>query len=296
MNPFLLYPAPPGSVKFRTPDGVFFITPEGQDAVDPQLLRRIDDCFRHGRLLKDTRSTTAALTSLSPQGTSVFLKRTNNKGFVFSLKYLFRCARVFRAARSAVFLEELGIRTPKVLLAGERRHGFVLKAGYLATSTVPGIHSAAWLLRETDAPEAVLESFLAYAADSTAKLHAGRIEHGDLKAINFYFTGEWSPETGYGIWDLDSVRRYRRAVPEERVDKELSRVVFSTHLATEKNPHFTEALRSPEYLSRRLTELYGKAAGPSQYVPSSESVLRHALARLEYLKIHPYKPSGTELL
>lgn len=296
MNPFLVYPTLPGSVKYRTPDGVFFISPEGQDTVDPHLLRRIDDCFERGVLLKDTRSTTAALAAVSDSGTPVFLKRTNNKGFAFTLKYLFRCARVFRAAKAAACLEELGIRTPKVLLAGERRSGFVLRAGYLATTTAPGIHSVTWLLRETDAPQAVLESFLAYAAESTVRLHAGRIEHGDLKTINFYFTGPWHPETPYGIWDLDSVRRHRKAVPAERVEKELARVVFSTHLAAEKNPCFSEALRAPEYLSQRLTELYRKSAAPSQYVPQPEAVFRHALARLEYLKIHPYKPSGTELL
>ena len=296
MNPFLLCPAPPGSVRFRTPGGVFFITSEGQGRVDPLLLSRIDDCFRKGLLLKDTRSTTAVLTALSPQGAPVFLKRTNNKGFVFSLKYLFRRARVFRAAQAAFLLEELGIRTPKVLLAGERRCGLVLEAGYLATDTAPEIHSADWLLRKTDEPEAVLESFLAYAADSTARLHAGRIEHGDLKAINFYFTGQWSPETRYGIWDLDSVRRYPGPVPAERVEKELSRVVFSTHLSAEKNPHFPPPLRAPESLCRRLSDLYRRAAGPSQYTPAPESVLRHALARLEYLKIHPYKPSRTESL
>lgn len=295
MNPFLVYPAPSGSVKFRTPDGIFFITPEGRELVNPRLLRRIDDCFRRGVLLKDTRSTTAALAAVSHRGTPVFLKRMNNKGLVFTLKYLFRCARVFRAARAAALLEELGIRTPKVLLAGERRRGLILQSGYLATTTAPDIHSVAWLFRETGAPEAVLESFLAYAAESTARLHAGRIEHGDLKAINFYFTGQWGPETGYGIWDLDSVRRYRKAVPAERVDKELARVVFSTHLAAENNPCFPEELRSPEYLSRRLAELYRKAARPSQYAPEPEAVLHHAAARLEYLRIHPYKPSKTEL-
>ena len=296
MNPFLVYPALPGSVKFRTPDGVYFITPEGRDSVNPRLLRRIDDCFQRGVLLKDSRSTTAALAAVSHRGTPVFLKRTNNKGLVFTLKYLFRCSRVFRAAKAAECLEKLGIRTPKVLLAGERRRGLILQAGYLATTTAPGIHSVAWLLRETGVPEIVLESFLAYAAESTAKLHAGRVEHGDLKAINFYFTGQWGPETEYGIWDLDSVRRHRKPVPAERVDKELAHVVFSTHLSAENNPCFPESLRAPEYLSRRLAELYRRAAAPGQYAPDPSAILRHALARLEYLRIHPYKPSRTELL
>ena len=296
MNPFLIYPDLPGSVKFRTPDGVYFITPEGRDCVNPRLLRRIDSCFERGVLLKDSRSTTAALAAVSHKGTPVFLKRTNNKGLIFSLKYLFRYSRVFRAAVAAFRLEELGIRTPRVLLAGERRRGLILKAGYLATTTAPEIHSVAWLLRETGAPEAVLESFLAYAAESTAKLHAGRIEHGDLKAINFYFTGQWGPETEYGIWDLDSVRRHRSGVPAERIEKELARVVFSTHLSAENNPCFPKSICSVEYIAHRLTELYRRAAGPNGGKPGEEAVLRHAVARLEYLKIHPYKPSKTELL
>ena len=264
--------------------------------MNPHLLRRIDSCFERGVLLKDTRSTTAALAAISHKDSPVFLKRTNNKGLVFSLKYLFRCARVFRAAKAAVRLEEQGIRTPKVLLAGERRRGLILVSGYLATTTAPGIHSVAWLLRETGAPEAVLESFLAYAAKSTAKLHSGGIEHGDLKAVNFYFTGQWGPETDYGIWDLDSVRYHRNGVPVERIEKELARIVFSTHLSAGNNPCFPEELRTPEYIAHRLTELYQRAAGPRGSLPSEESVLRHAHARLEYLKIHPYKPSRTELL
>ena len=298
MNPLIIYPALSGAVKFRTPDGVYFITPAGRDVVNPRLLRRIDGCFQRGLLLKDTRSTTAALAAVSHRGTPVFLKRTNNKGLVFTLKYLFRCARVFRAANAAACLEELGIRTPKVLLVGERRSGLILRAGYVATTTDPEIHSVSRLLRETGVPEAVLESFLAYAAESTARLHAGRIEHGDLKVVNFYYTGQWGPETLYGIWDLDSVRRYRKAVPTERVDKELGRVVFSTHLAAEKNPCFPKELHAPEYLSERLAELYRAAAGPGRYAPESSAVLYHAQARLEYLKIHPYKtpPPGIEQL
>lgn len=295
MNPFLMYPVLPGSVKFRTPDGVFFITPEGRDCVNPRLLRRIDSCFERGVLLKDTRSTTAALAAVSHKGTPVFLKRTNNKGLIFSLKYLFRCSRVFRAARAAFRLDELGIRTPRVLLAGERRRGLILKAGYLVTTTAPEIHSVAWLLRETGAPEAVLESFLAYAAESTARLHAGGLEHGDLKTINFYFTGQWGPETEYGIWDLDSVRCHKSGVPLERIEKELARVVFSTHLSAGNNPCFSKEICSPEYIAHRLTELYRQTAGPGVGKPEEEAVLRHAVDRLEYLKIHPYKPSKTEL-
>ena len=283
------YPKLPGAVRLKS-DGFFFcVMPCAKDRFDPRDLAKIDTFFTRGVILKNSRTSTAALAEIAEDGVSVFLKRCNNKGLRFTLRYLFRPARVFRAAQAAELLKAAGVRTPEVLLVGERRSGPILKAGYLVTSTAPDIRSVDQLLRETTVPEIFLESLLAQAAELTALLHRNRIEHGDLKIVNFYHIGRWTPKSQFGIWDLDSVRCYRNAVPRRRVERELSRIVFSTHLASLLNPVFPENLRSVRDLSERLARLYLAHLPPGLPHPDPARIEFYAEKRLAYRRKHPYE-------
>lgn len=282
------YPELPGAVRLQSGDSFFCIMPGGRDRVDPRNLAKIDTFFTHGVILKNSRTSTAALAEIGGDGEPVFLKRCNNKGLRFTLRYLFRPARVFRAAKAADLLKKAGVRTPEVLLVGERRNGPILKAGYLVTATAPDIQSADQLLRETSVPELFLESFLKQAAEMTVLLHRNRLEHGDLKLVNFYHTGRWTPQSRFGIWDLDSVRCHTSAVPRTRVERELSRIVFSICLTSLFNHAFPETLRSCKMLSGRLTDLYLSYLPEGLPRPDPAQVEIHAEKRLEYRKKHPY--------
>ncbi len=290
MSFFLKYPALKNAVRMKTDHGTFFITEHGKDLIDPRDVPKINAFFEHGVILKNSATTTAALAAFSPDGDPMFLKRCNNKGFRFTMRYLFRCARVFRAAYAAEMLEKAGVPTPKVLLAGEKRRGLLLKAGFLVTSSSSDIRAVAQLIRETGVPELCLEAFLAQAAEMTVRLHRNSIEHGDLKIVNFYHQG---PDMDFGIWDLDSVRFHKNGVPLSRVERELSRIIFSLHLSAKSNPAFPEELYSCRNLTDRLAALYRKEAEAySLPLPDPEKVFLLAEQKLEYLKRHPYRQTG----
>lgn len=186
-----------------------------------RLLKNFDSVLAGGKILKDSPTTTATLAECG--GQMLFLKRTNNKNWKFTLRYLFRSARPFRSARAAEKFSQLGIPTPPVIAAGECRCGLILKCGYLITGTEPGICGMNQAIREAADPVGEMSVFLKKAAVMMAALHRNRVIHGDLKLCNFYRGGNGEP----GIWDLDSVRIYRSRVPLREVEKELTRLIAS---------------------------------------------------------------------
>ncbi len=70
-------------------------------------------------VMKDSPTTKAGISLLPGTDIPIFWKRNNNKGLSFTLRYLFRPARVFRAASAAERFHAIGIATPRVLAAGE---------------------------------------------------------------------------------------------------------------------------------------------------------------------------------
>lgn len=199
-----------------------FVVPEDCFSEDLLLLlKNFETALRDGKILKNSRTTTAAL--VNHAGQNLFLKRTNNKNWKFTVRYLLRSARAFRSARAAEKFRQIGIPTPPVVAAGERRSGLILKCGYLITGTEPGISGMSSVIMASADPVAEMSSFLKKAAAMMAKLHQNHVVHGDLKLCNFYRGENGEP----GIWDLDSVRIYRNRVPQREIEKELTRLVAS---------------------------------------------------------------------
>lgn len=268
-----------GATVFRSGGAVFVVAAKYRDPEFLDLLRTFDSVLERSIILKDSPTTTAGLAAFSPDGQPVFLKRTNNKGLRFTLRYLFRPARAFRSARAASDLEELGLTTPAVLAAGERRTGPVLRAGYLVTASSDRVRGMEKIAAEVENPPEMLDSFFSYAASAMAKIHGAGIIHGDLKISNFYCDGTWSPnEARYGIWDLDSIRRYPAGVPRRLIEKELGRLIASCLMTLDGDPRTPDSFFSPLRLARRLAELYVRNPGiPLQ--PDAESVAGFARER-----------------
>ncbi|MBR3709107.1 MAG: hypothetical protein IKM17_08865, partial [Lentisphaeria bacterium] len=185
------------------------------------LLKNFDQTLSGGKILKNSPTTTAALVDCA--GQNLFLKRTNNKNWKFTLRYLFRSARAFRSAASAAKLAQLGIPTPPVIAAGERRCGLILKCGYLVTGSENGICGMDRAIMASANPLETMADFLEKAADMMALLHRNNVLHGDLKLCNFYRAGNGEP----GIWDLDSMKIYRKQVPLRKIETEITRLLAS---------------------------------------------------------------------
>ena len=150
------------AVRLKTDDGADFIILDGK--LDTSALSDTDGVLSRSELFKDTATTRAGLSSgLYLDGAKVFVKRTNNKDFKFTCKYLFRPARVFRAMLGAALLESLQIETPRVLACGEKRSFLRLDWGCIVTSTSPGITGVNKLVRTVPDVEKFTRRFLSYA-------------------------------------------------------------------------------------------------------------------------------------
>ena len=253
------------------------ITKSGKSSLPVSTFRSedLDSMLKNGVSLKDSPTTTAALVRFPGSDTEYFLKRNNNKGFRFTCRYLFRKARVFHAAKMAEVFENLKIRTPKVYMAAEKKTGLYLHAGYILTEKINAT-SIDKILLNADDKDAAMKTFLLWAAKTITKLHRAGIVHGDLKLINFYCDGDWrNSENSFGIWDLDSVRIRKKAIPKD-VDREISRIFFTL-------AYYFSELNDCDKIKERCREfcaLYHEVA-PDLYPPSLDNVMCYIRKRLK---------------
>ena len=153
----------------------------------------------------------------------MFAKRTNNKGLKFTLRYLFRPARAFRAARAADRLFRAGIETPAVLAVGERRFCRILLGGYLVNELKRDVTEAYHVLLNAKDPKACVSEIMEKAGRLLASIHLQHVIHRDFKLANVYFRKDGT----CGVWDLDGARIYPSSVPQSLMMVDLSRLTAS---------------------------------------------------------------------
>ncbi len=248
------------AVFFEAGAGNRFLIREDYDIpVIRALLPDFDAALEKSEILKDSRTTTAGLITLD--GQRFFLKRTNNKGFKFTLRYLFRSARAFRSAAAAVKLGNAGILTPAFVAAGEKRSGLFLRAGYLITESEPRLNGLDKLICQASDPVAELEKLLPGIIRNIVKLHSAGILHGDLKLSNFYLAPQ-----GIGMWDLDSVKYFIRMPRVKLRARELGRVISSVLMELDTQSAVPDSFFSPNAMAEKVCALYGNEAPPCELV------------------------------
>lgn len=279
------FPALDGSIPFQQGKLSGLITAQGKDLLpDSFTAEELNMMLKNGISLKDSPTTTAALVKLPGSGTTVFLKRNNNKGIRFTCRYLFRCARVFHAAKVANVFEKLNIRTPRVYMAAEHKSGLYLHAGYIMTEVIPDVKSIQLLLEKNENKEEILKYFLPWAAEKMTVLHRSGITHGDLKLVNAYCDGDWhEPEQSFGMWDLDSVKIRTTPRPLE-VDREISRLFFSLGLIPDEQG---KRWQNTEKDVRDFCKLYQTFA-PEIYQPDPAGIMNFINKRIARLRKKPY--------
>lgn len=253
-----------GAHKMSFGSAAFAVLPQYESPELTDMLRDFDRILEHSLILKDSRTTTAGIAAVADNGHPIFLKRTNSKGLRFLCRYLFRSARSFRSARAAFAFKNIGIRTPEIIAAGERRTGpgrLILRSGYLVTSTSDEIRSVTSVLTENVDPLPSVDAIFEYAAQVMSRLHGHHIVHGDLKLGNFYCVGHWSPDEHVcGVWDLDSVHFYAKPPPAKQIDRELGRLIASVLMTLDTHPAVPDSFFAPDRLAEQLVSLYEKEA------------------------------------
>ncbi len=157
-----------------------------------------DGALARGSILKDGGTVTVARVQLGDQ--EVLIKRYNLKGFAHACSRLWRPSRAWHSWRAAHCLQFLGFHTPAPLALIEERYGPLRRRAWLISAFSPGTNLLTHLSPAEDPPPAEASALLALFAG----LHAQRISHGDLKAMNLLWDGG-----RIALIDLDGLARHR---------------------------------------------------------------------------------------
>lgn len=166
--------------------------------------------------LKNDATTTLSLITLNEQ--TFVIKRYNIKGIWHGIKRAFQSTRAARCWRSAHYLLQQGIATPKPIAMIECRIGCFRREGYFIYEHIPGPQGFD-VFRDEPADEVVTMERAENTVALIKKLQYAKICHGDMKASNFIYNN-----TKPYFIDLDSMRRYRFACTfKKKKQKEIVR-------------------------------------------------------------------------
>lgn len=187
---------------------------------------------------------TVARTTLPTLDGSWLLRRSNYAKPSARRRDFFRPASAVRAFRNGLILEQLGVRTPRVLAGGVLREWRVPKVGYLLTQEVPNAVSLAQLAQR---PEGASVSAVKAAAKAIARLHQLGFVHGDLTINNVLLDGSGR------AWfiDLERMRRVRGELNWNQVTEDFHRFAR----------HYGKFTRAGKLGALRLLRIYCRERG-----------------------------------
>ena len=189
-----------------------------------QFLYSPDSFLDKGAILKDSMTTKAGIVEIDNR--KYFLKRYNNKGLIYTLKYLFRKSRPFNALRATQAIRTLGIPCPEVVAALSRRRCGILQASYLLTENLADIISPEDYIRESVTSQDIYIKFQSRMCAYLKKLHDAGIRHGDLKLNNIYCRKD--PDgLEFGLFDFDGTDFSGRPLSHRMRIKEYARIISS---------------------------------------------------------------------
>ena len=225
-----------------------------------ELLENPGKLFKDAEIFKDSRTTKAGIVHLKiPDVTELFIKSFNNKGFIYTVRYIFREPRPFRVWRTAWKLQQAGIPTPEPIAAiAEFSWGFIPGNAYLIRNVVPDIVSTLEFFREMLPDDNLRKSFIQSALKLFAGMHNAGIFHGDAKCSNIYICKK-GEDFSYGVWDLLSCRIFSEPLKPALRTKEIARFADSfAEIAGRLN------ITLPDHATKKnILEMYNGLSGNS---------------------------------
>ena len=172
---------------------VLYLPPSSKRDVLILAMKDIDERLAAAKNFKHGQKTRAAFITL-PDGSECFGKsvqiakmRLENR-----FRYVVAPTRGLWAAAVAQRLREIGVPTPEVWGAGERRPRLFPTVSYLFTEILRVTQLDVWL-RNSDALMDEAERILPRLGRMIGRLHGGRITHNDLKPENVYLSADEEP-------------------------------------------------------------------------------------------------------
>ena len=167
-------------------------------------------------MLKDSRTTCAACVEMEIAGErkKLHVKRLNNKGFLYTLRYLFIRSRARRLFEKSVQVQERGISAPTPLAYLEERFFRILRRNFFISEFITDAQPLQVVWKETTACTERL-SLIHSLADFIADLHKRGHFQRDMKASNILVRRD----NGFGFFvtDLDGARLFSEVRRKHRV-------------------------------------------------------------------------------
>jgi tRNA A-37 threonylcarbamoyl transferase component Bud32 len=176
------------------------------------------------RLLKNSRTTTAGVVNIA--GKNYFLKRYNNKGLIYTLKYIFRRARPFRSLPVSKILDSIAIPCPIIVAALAHHNGIFLKTSYLLTEFIDNLITPAELVKQCMSNQQELSECRDKICTIMTAIHHAGIYHGDMKLSNIV-SRRCDEKLSLGLWDFDGSRIYHHQLSMYLRTLEVSRLISS---------------------------------------------------------------------
>lgn len=205
-------------------------------------------------LVKNSRTTTAGIVTIAAE--KYFLKRYNNKGLIYSLKYMFRSSRPLNSLRVSVVLKALNVPCPEVFATLSCRIGPYLSASYLLTQYMSNLILPVEYLRKCSLEHKLTHEWQQSVCELMAKIHAEGIYHGDMKLSNIFFRNA-DDKIEFGLWDFDSTRIFNSNLSEYYRTMEVARLLSSC-LIEFKNAQIKQV---PSDFIADFIKLYEKTSG-----------------------------------
>ena len=234
--------------KKKKKNGYTWFLAEGKDipqqAINPRAFMK---SFSDNVL---NRSRTALMKSGTLNGDTIYLKRYNFKGIKDAIKNLFRKSRAQKAFEAALMLKGMGVGTPDVLFAcDKRRFGFLLES-YIATQ---GIHAIDLVKYVHENPYD--DKDIIMLAKYMRRIHEMGLMHVYLKGENLL-----TDKSNIFLIGIDRLRRLR-FISHSRIAKNLSclNASFAKTVPLKQRMLFlNEYIKGNTYLEKRRDYLISR--------------------------------------
>ncbi|MFH1422152.1 MAG: lipopolysaccharide kinase InaA family protein [Planctomycetota bacterium] len=263
-----------------------------------QSLSDMDEVFSLSGavLLKDSRTTRAAKVEIDTDGKrkKLHIKRLNNRGINFTLRYLLDRSRAKRLFYKSIKALELGIPVPHPVAYVEERSFRILKRSYFITETIENTVTFAefWGSIKSFQQRTKTTQLL---ADFIANLHEKGYYQRDMKASNILVVKEENGLKFY-ITDLDGAKIFSKVDYNHRV-RDIARLSSAMLLrATKTDRHrfllkYTESsgisknniLRLSRDVVTRSIAIVERELGKRKYDTQTESLMR------KYQSLYPIR-------
>lgn len=207
--------------------GYKWFIPQGgsiPDKTPDEILKSLPDVHN--------RSRTTFVKSGDFAGERIFLKRYNYKGIKDSCKNLFRKSRALKAMEAALRVEEIGLDTPEVIFACEKRVLGILMKSFIATRAV-NAGNLVELVSKGSCPENMMSDVARY----IRRMHETGVFHVDFKGENLLYDVKGK----IYLIDLDRLK-VKRFLSLDNIIKNLSylNASFCMSMSREKRTGFLD--------------------------------------------------------